>query len=117
MPDPRLSQEMQVAQNRVMPPGGGMGSSQVSPPPQGTTQQPSPGGQPGMPGGGDETPGFREMVTQVEDVLVQGKQGDLQVFGEFVGRIQALVQGHQQQQPVGGAPTQAPMPGGQPGMV
>jgi len=107
MPDPRYAQEMQTAQNRVMPPGGGMGSSQVSPPPQGTTQQPLPGGQPGMAAGAGETPGFRDMITQVEDILVQGNQADLQVFGEFIGRLQDLAQNHEQQQPAaGGMPGQ-----------
>lgn len=106
----RYQQEMQTAQNRVGQPGAGMGSPQVSPPPQGAPQQPMPGGQPGQPGAPQETPGFRDMVTQVEDILVQGKQGDLAIFGEFIGRMQELAQGHQQQP--GGQP---PM-GGQPSM-
>lgn len=114
----RYQQEMQTAQNRVGQPGAGMGSPQVLPPPQGAPQQSIPGGQPGQPGAvPQETPGFRDIMAQVETVLVQGKQGDLMIFGEFVARMQELAQGHQQQPgarpPAGGQP---PMGGGAPPM-
>ena len=42
------------------------------------------------------TPGFEDALNFVEQTLVQGNEGDLAAFGAFMGRLQTMIQQHQQ---------------------
>ena len=55
------------------------------------------------------TPGFPEMASQMLQVLVQGNEADLQIFGQMIAQLQSLVEGRQ-----GGAQQQMPPQGAAP---
>jgi len=99
-----LAQEAQAA-------AGGFGSPPSGASPAGLTQGQGPpppaalGGQ--QPAGaapqGQPTPGFPEMASQMLQILVQGNEADLQIFGQMIGQLQSLVESRQG----GGAPAPA----------
>jgi hypothetical protein len=103
-----LAQEAQAAAmgGAGYPSGGagpaGLTQGQGSPPPTALGGQ-QPAGQP--------TPGFEQMASQMLQILVQGNEADLQIFGQMIGQLQTLAEGRQGQQPQQTAPMGAAPPG------
>ena len=54
------------------------------------------------------TPGFEQLASQMLQILVQGNEADLQIFGQMIGQLQSLAESRAPQQPVAGAAPQAP---------
>ena len=106
MGDQRGIAEQRMAGRMGAPAGGAMPGGGMPPP---TAM----GGQPpvGAPQGGQPTPGFPEALQQVEQGLMQGNPADLQMFGEFIGRLQQLTQDHQGQGVPQSQPAPAPVAG------
>ena len=83
-----LAQERQAAMSGAGSPAG-LTQGQGPPPPAALGGQQPAGAAPQM----QPTPGFPEMCQQVVQVLVQGNEADLQIFGQTViGPLQALVE-------------------------
>jgi hypothetical protein len=102
MPNGLLAQEAQAAAmgGSGYPSGGagpaGLTQGQGPPPPAALCGQQPAGA---MPQQGQPTPGFPEMASQMLQVLVQGNEADLQIFGQMIAQLQTLVEGRQGQQP------------------
>ena len=116
MPNGILAQESQAA---VMgppmggPPGGagpaGLTQGQGPPPPAALGGQQPAGAAPQA----QPTPGFPEMCQQLMQILSQGNEADMQIFGQTVaGPLSSLVENHQSRMGQGmGAPQGAAPPG------
>lgn len=115
MPMDGLMQERQAAAMGappgVAPSGGGpAGLTQGQGPPPPTAlggQQPAGAAPQGQP-----TQGFEQLMSQVLQVLVQGNEADLAIFGQFMGQLQSLVEGNQGQGPQQAAPPMGAAPQG-----
>lgn len=105
--DQRGIMEQRMAGPTGAPAGGAGPGGGMMPPPAAM------GGQPpaGAPQTGGPTPGFPEALQQVEQGLMGGNPADLQMFGEFIGRLQQLTQDHQGQ---GAMQSQPPVAGAGP---
>ena len=102
---------MGAASGMAPPSGGGspagLTQGQGSPPPTAPMgQYPAGAASPQM----QPTPGFQELASKMLEVLVQGNEADLQIFGQMVGQLEALAENHQGAQapqaqvPLGAAP-------------
>lgn len=88
----------------------GLTQGQGSPPPAALGGQQPAGA---VPQQGQPTPGFPEMCQQMAQILVQGNEADLMVFGQVViGPLQSLVEGRQGQGPQQAAPPMGAAPPG-----
>ena len=61
---------------------------------------------------GQPTQGFPEMASQMLQILMQGNEADLQIFGQMIGQLQSLVEGRQGQGPQQAAPPMGAAPPG-----
>jgi len=101
-----LAQEAQAAAmgGSGYPSGGaspaGLTQGQGPPPPAALGGQQPAGAAPQ----GQPTPGFEQMASQMLQILVQGNEADLQIFGQMIGQLQSMVEGRQGQQPQPGGP-------------
>lgn len=88
MPGPLDMQRNQMMQDMTAAPGG-LQTQMGSPPPQMGGQQP-----PGAQSMGGGTSQVKPLLDQALQIIVQGNPADLQALGEFMTRIQQLVERH-----------------------
>lgn len=110
-----LAQESQAAaMGGFGQPTGGAGPAGLTqgqgPPPPAALGGQQPAG--AVPQQGQPTPGFPEMASQMLQILVQGNEADLQIFGQMIGQLQSLVEGRQGQGPQQAAPPMGAAPPG-----